>query len=83
MFERVRSQVDAEVRAGGDSRPDAAGYAWPDFEPPVALADGPLGAIQVADREIARQTALRARAVAEFAPAVQRRRTARRGKPER
>src|SRR4051794_3430690 len=35
--------------------------------PPVALSPGPLGAVQAADREIARQTALRARAVAEFA----------------
>jgi hypothetical protein len=47
------------------SRQDATG--WPEFAPPVALSDGPLGAIQAADREIARQTALRARAVAEFA----------------
>jgi hypothetical protein len=31
------------------------------------LSSGPLGAVQAADREIARQTALRARAVAEFA----------------
>src|SRR3954465_4479894 len=37
--------------------------------PPVSLSDGPLGAVQAADREIARQTALRARAVAEFAAA--------------
>ena len=35
--------------------------------PPVALSSGPLGAVQAADREIARQTALRARAVARFA----------------
>ena len=33
----------------------------------VGWATGPLGAVQAADREIARQTALRARAVAEFA----------------
>src|SRR4051812_45599341 len=39
----------------------------PEFAPPVALSDGPLGAIQAADREISRQTAERARAVAEFA----------------
>ena len=39
----------------------------PDLVPPVALSAGPLGAVQAADREIARQTALRARAVAEFA----------------
>ena len=35
--------------------------------PPVAVSTGPLGAVQAADREIAHQTALRARAVAEFA----------------
>jgi hypothetical protein len=38
-----------------------------DLVPPVALSSGPLGAVQAADREIARQTALRARAVAAFA----------------
>jgi hypothetical protein len=37
------------------------------FEPPVGLSPGPLGAVQAADREIARQTAVRARAVAAFA----------------
>src|SRR3954464_10657723 len=35
--------------------------------PPVGWAAGPLGAVQAADREIARQTAIRARAVAAFA----------------
>src|SRR3954463_16174330 len=40
---------------------------WPEFAPPVALSSGPLGVVQAADREIARLTALRARAVAEFA----------------
>jgi hypothetical protein len=35
--------------------------------PTVGWATGPLGAVQAADREIGRQTALRARAVAEFA----------------
>jgi hypothetical protein len=39
----------------------------PEFAPPVALSSGPLGAVQAADREIARQTAVRARAVVEFA----------------
>lgn len=34
---------------------------------PVGRASGPLGAVQAADREIARQTAVRARAVAAFA----------------
>ncbi|MGY1664914.1 DUF222 domain-containing protein [Geodermatophilus sp. SYSU D00696] len=36
-------------------------------EPLVGWASGPLGAVQAADREIARRTALRARAVAAFA----------------
>src|SRR5947209_19269562 len=35
--------------------------------PAVGWSAGPLGAVQAADREIAHQTALRARAVAEFA----------------
>ncbi|SNX99128.1 DUF222 domain-containing protein, partial [Geodermatophilus sabuli] len=35
--------------------------------PVVGWATGPLGAVQTADREIARQTAVRARAVAAFA----------------
>ena len=39
------------------------------FAPPVALSSGPLGVVQAADREIARLTAVRARAVAEFAAA--------------
>ena len=39
----------------------------PDFTPPVALSDGPLGVVQAADRELARQTAIRARGLAEFA----------------
>lgn len=42
-------------------------YEVPPAAPSVGWAAGPLGAVQVADREIARQTALRARAVAEFA----------------
>jgi hypothetical protein len=50
-------------RAGSDG--DAA--AWPVFVPPVGLAEGALGAVQAADREIAWQTARRAQAVAEFA----------------
>src|ERR1700712_1716901 len=35
--------------------------------PPVAVSAGPLGVVQSADREIARLTAVRARAVADFA----------------
>ncbi|MGY1699973.1 DUF222 domain-containing protein [Geodermatophilus sp. SYSU D00766] len=36
-------------------------------EPVVGWASGPLGAVQAADRELSRQTALRARAIAAFA----------------
>ncbi len=39
----------------------------PPAPPSVGWATGPLGAVQAANREIGRQTALRARAVAEFA----------------
>ncbi|MGY1780213.1 DUF222 domain-containing protein [Geodermatophilus sp. SYSU D01036] len=35
--------------------------------PAIGMSSGPLGVVQAADRNIARQTALRARAVAEFA----------------
>jgi hypothetical protein len=56
------------ARAQGRRRQAArASTEWPELAPPVALSDGPLGAVQAADREIARQTAARARAVAEFA----------------
>ena len=55
------------VAAGRRRRAAEASTAWPEFAPPVAVADGPLGAVQAADREMARLTALRARAVAEFA----------------
>ncbi len=41
--------------------------ATPELAPPVALSSGPLGVVQAADREIARLTAVRVRAVAEFA----------------
>src|SRR6476661_10589973 len=58
--DRARASVR---RRGGVER----STAWPAFAPPVALSEGPLGAVQAADREIARQTAIRARAVAEFA----------------
>ena len=55
------------VAAGRRRRAAEASTAWPEFAPPVAVADGPLGAVQAADRGIARQTALRARAVADVA----------------
>ncbi|MBJ7454329.1 MAG: HNH endonuclease, partial [Blastococcus sp.] len=41
--------------------------APPPATPAVGWASGPLGRVQAAEREIGRQTALRARAVAEFA----------------
>ena len=60
--------VAAAARRARASRPRPPGStAWPPFAPPVGLSAGPLGAAQAADREIARQTAVRARAVAEFA----------------
>src|SRR4051812_19791246 len=37
------------------------------LQPPVGLSSGPLGDVQAAAREIARQTAVQARAVAAFA----------------
>ncbi|MGY1847991.1 MULTISPECIES: DUF222 domain-containing protein [unclassified Blastococcus] len=55
------------VAAGRRRRAREASTEWPEFAPPVRLAAGPLGEVQAADREIARQTALRARAVARFA----------------
>ncbi|MDK3255952.1 HNH endonuclease signature motif containing protein [Blastococcus capsensis] len=55
------------VAAGRRRRAAEASTEWPEFTPPVGLAGGPLGAVQAADREFARQTALRARAVATFA----------------
>ena len=51
------------ARAYGRRRRAAkASTEWPAFAPPVALSEGPLGAVQAADREIGRQTAIRARA---------------------
>jgi hypothetical protein len=62
------AEARRRARAHGRRRQAArASTEWPDFAPPVALSPGPLGAVQAADREIARQTAVRARAVAEFA----------------
>src|SRR4051794_11120643 len=63
--------ADARTRPpSARSRRHGAGDTEPlVLAPPVGLSDGPLGAVQAADREIARQTALRARAVAEFAAA--------------
>src|SRR4051812_36987429 len=62
----ARARARAAYRRGLAA---AASTDWPPFAPPVALGTGPLGAVQAADREIARQTALRARAVAAFAAA--------------
>jgi hypothetical protein len=58
-FEHMIEYMD-DARAGSTRQEDAPA-------PAVGWASGPLGAVQDADREIARQTALRARAVAEFA----------------
>ena len=55
------------MRAWRRGQAGKASAVWPAFAPPVALSPGPLGVVQAADREIARQTAVRARAVAEFA----------------
>jgi Domain of unknown function (DUF222) len=52
----IESMKDGAMAASG--RPSA---------PPIGWATGPLGAVQAADREIARHKALRFRAVAEFA----------------
>ena len=54
MIERMTDTVRAEQQVGL-------------LPPAVGWASGPLGMVQAADREIARQTAVRARAVAEFA----------------
>ncbi|CAA9337458.1 MAG: hypothetical protein AVDCRST_MAG48-3461 [uncultured Friedmanniella sp.] len=60
--------VCRRTRAAGRRRGARAESAeWPELAPPVALSDGSLGEIQAADREIARLTAVRARAVARFA----------------
>jgi hypothetical protein len=62
--------LEVEGRAPSARRSRAGGEApaqWPVFTAPVGLSSGPLGAAQAAHREIARQTAVRARAVAEFA----------------
>src|SRR5437764_2136995 len=71
MIEYVSQAVDTPPRQPQGRRRAIAEPAgpsgWPEFAPPVALSEGSLGAVQAADREIARQTALRARAVAEFA----------------
>jgi hypothetical protein len=56
-LERMIERVDDEVYGSGVAV-DAPVVGW---------ASGPLGAVQAADREISRQTAVRARAVAEFA----------------
>ncbi|MGY1602577.1 DUF222 domain-containing protein [Geodermatophilus sp. SYSU D00815] len=43
---------------------------WPVFGPQTGPASGPLGAVQEADREIARWTAQRARALARYAASM-------------
>jgi hypothetical protein len=61
-YDRLARRAIASKRRSGEYSSE-----WPEFAPPVALSDGPLGAAQAADREIARQTAIRDRALAEFA----------------
>jgi hypothetical protein len=56
-----------ETVSAAPSAAASASVEWPDLAPPVALAEGPLGVVQAADREIARLTAVRAKAVAAFA----------------
>jgi hypothetical protein len=61
------AEVCAKAVAAGRRRTPRGSTEWPAFAPPVGPAAGPLGAVQAADREIARQTAIRARAAAAFA----------------
>jgi hypothetical protein len=61
-YETACRRARASVR-----RPVERSREWPEFAPPIGLSEGPLGQVQAADREIARQTSLRARAVAQFA----------------
>ena len=55
---------DEDGAGGGTQGAAAPGAVLP---PAAGWATGPLGRAQAADREIARQTALKARALAEFA----------------
>src|SRR5205085_10487727 len=69
MIERVEDPT-AQRPAPYARRPTVEpSTTWPQFVPPVELSTGPLRVVQTLDREIARLTALRARAVAEFAGA--------------
>src|SRR5215213_1956182 len=61
-YDQLARRASASKRRSGEYSSE-----WPEFAPPVALSDGPLGAVQAAEREIARQTAIRDRALAEFA----------------
>ena len=64
-FERMIEGVS--VTATRARRAEQAATRWPAVAPQTGLAQGPLGAAQAADRELARQFAFRARALAEFA----------------
>src|SRR5215203_1463659 len=65
MIERMAgSSATQQCRGPARARADEG---CPGVEPAVAVSAGPLGVVQAADREIARLTAVRARAVAEFA----------------
>ena len=60
----VERMIEHVARGGA---PEVAADAAVSVSPPAGWASGPLGRVQAADRELSRQTALRARALAEFA----------------
>jgi hypothetical protein len=68
MIERMTTSAARGKRGGTSVAGSGIPSPSPDSAaPPVGWATGPLGRVQAAEREIARQTAVRARAVAEFA----------------
>src|SRR5689334_6738698 len=64
MFDRMAARAKARRLAKLAAE---ASTEWPQFAPPVSLGEGPVGLVQAADREIARQTAAQLRALAAFA----------------
>ena len=64
MIEHMTSSTATQQRSARAARERSTGSP---VLPAVAVSAGPLGVVQAADREIARLTAVRARAVAEFA----------------
>src|SRR4051794_8215566 len=63
----IGSAVPGRRRGVRQRRAAVPSARWPVFAPPVGLAEGPLGEGQAADREIARLTAVRARALGAYA----------------